>query len=548
MLGFSDGVKESGNMEGRRRGESREMDKNVRKLLEQFTRNRSSLLPMLQKVQETDEYISPETIREISRFLDISENEIYSVASFYSRFRFTRPDGQPLSAAQAQEEIARCELSVLRPGEVRIALRNAGHIDPENIHDYIAREGYSGLAKALKMTPEEVIEEVSRSGLRGRGGAGFSTAEKWRSCREAEGTEKYLICNAAEGDPGACTNRILLENDPHAVLEGILIAAYATGAGHGLIYVNAESVLALSRLKTALKQMEEHKLFGDAIQGSDFNFHIEVVERPHAFACGEETALIRSLEGKRSVPYPRPPFPAVSGFQGKPTVVNNAETLAHVSAILQKGPEWFASHGSGQSKGTKILTLAGNVMRPGVVEVPMGMTLRQIIYEIGEGILQRKDFKAVQTGGPTGGWLPANALDLPFDYEHLTAAGSIMGSGSMIVADSSACAVDLAKHSLFFLQAESCGKCVFCREGTIQMAEILTDISEGRGRPHDIDLLLKLGAGMKLGALCALGRTAPNPVLTTITHFRGEYEAHIKEMRCPAGVCENLQPSFEAKA
>jgi NADH:ubiquinone oxidoreductase subunit F (NADH-binding) len=523
------------------------MDKNVRKLLEQFTRNRSSLLPMLQKAQKSDGYISPETIREISRFLDISENEIYSVASFYPRLCFTLPDVQSLSAAQAQEEIARCELSV-RPGEIRIALRNVGHIDPENIHDYIAREGYGGFAKALKMTPEKVIEEVSRAGLRGRGGAGFSTAEKWRSFREAEGTEKYLICNAAESDPRAYTNRILLEYDPHAVLEGILIAAYATGAGHGLIYVNAEYVLALSRLKTALKQMEEHKLFGDVIQGSDFNFHIEVVERPHAFACGEETALIRSLEGKRSVPYSRPPFPAVSGFQGKPTVVNNAETLAHVSAILQKGPEWYASYGTEQSKGTKVLTLAGNVMRPGVVEVPMGMTLRQIIYEIGEGILEGKNFKAVQTGGPTGGWLPANALDLPFDYEHLTAAGSIMGSGSMIVADSSACAVDLAKHSLFFLQAESCGKCVFCREGTIQMAEILTDISEGRGKPHDIDLLLKLGAGMKLGALCALGRTAPNPVLTTITHFRGEYEAHIKEMRCPAGVCEKLQPSFEAKA
>jgi NADH:ubiquinone oxidoreductase subunit F (NADH-binding) len=523
------------------------MDNNVGKLMEQFTRERSNLLPILQKVQELEEYVSPETIREISRFLDISENEIYSVASFYSRFRFTRPSDRSPSIAHPQEEAVRRELSV-RAGEIRIALRNVGHIDPENINDYIAREGYSGLVKALKITPEEIIEEVNKSGLRGRGGAGFSTAEKWRSCHDEPGNEKYLICNAAEGDPVSCTARTLLENDPHAVLEGILIAAYATGATHGLTYVNAEYTLALSRLKTALKQMEEHRLLGDAILDSGFNFHIEVVEGPAAFVCGEETALIRSLEGRRSVPYTRPPFPTASGLQGKPTNINNVETLAHVSAILQKGAEWYASHGTEQSKGTKILTLAGNVTRPGVIEVPMGMTFRQIVYEIGGGIPEGKDFKAVQTGGPTGGWLPASALDLPFDYEHLAAARSIMGSGSMIVADSRTCAVDLAKHSLLFTQVESCGKCVFCREGTMQLAEILTDISEGRGRPHDIDLLLKLGEGMKLGAFCALGRTAPNPVLTTITHFRGEYEAHIKEMRCPAGVCKKLQPLPEAKA
>ncbi len=523
------------------------MDKRAREVVEQFTRERSSLLPILKKVQEAETYLSPEAIREISHFLDISENEIYSIASFYALFRFTRPGEQSPPMTHPQEKVVSCELRV-RAGEVRIALRNVGHIDPENIDGYIAREGYKGLAKALKMPPEKIIEEVKESGLRGRGGAGFSTAEKWRSFRQAEGTEKYLICNATEGDPLSCTTRTLLENDPHGVLEGILIAAHATGAVDGLIYVNAEYTLALSRLRTALKQIEEHRLLGDTTQGLGFHFHIEVVEGPAAFVCGEETALIRSLEGMRSVPSARPPFPTESGLRGKPTLIHNAETLAHVSAILQNGPEWYASHGTERSKGTKMLTLAGNVMQPGVIEVPLGMTLRKIIYEMGKGIPDGKDFKAVQTGGPTGGWLPADALDLPFDYEPLAAAGSIMGSGSLNVADSRACAVDLARRSLLFTQSESCGKCVFCREGSMQMAEILTDISEGKGRPHDIDLLLKLGVGMNSGAFCAFGRTAPNPVLTTIRDFREEYEAHIREMRCPVGVCEMLQTSHEAKA
>jgi NADH:ubiquinone oxidoreductase subunit F (NADH-binding) len=516
------------------------MDKQLREAIGQYTKERSKLIPILQKVQEAEGYLSQNALKEISLFLDISENEIYSIASFYPKFRFSPPEDPSLSSAHTEKvEKVKCE-SRLRPGETRIALRNVGHIDPEKIDDYIAREGYSGLGKALKMTPEEVIDEVNLSGLRGRGGAGFSTAEKWRSCHDEPDNEKYLICNGIEGDPVSCTTRTLLENDPHAVLEGILITAYAIGAAHGLIYVNAEYTSALSRLKTALKQMDEHRLLGDAIQGSGFNFRIEVVEGPGIFVCGEETALIRSLEGKRGVPYTRPPFPTASGFQSKPTIVNNAETLAHVSAILQKGPEWYTTHGTEQSKGTKMLTLAGNVKWPGVMEVPMGMTLRQIVYEMGGGIPEGKDFKAVQTGGPTGGWLSSNALDLAFDYEPLTAAGSIMGSGSLNVADSHACAVDLAKRSLFFTQAESCGKCVFCREGTMQLAEILTDISEGRGRPHDIDLLLKLGEGMKLGAFCALGRTAPNPVLTTIRDFREEYETHVKKQQCPAKVCKGL--------
>ena len=431
------------------------------------------------------------------------------------------------------------ELPMFRP-QVRIALRNCGYIDPGNIYHYIANSGYSGLARALEMTPEEVIEEVSRSGLRGRGGAGFPTGSKWRFCHDAPGREKYLICNAHEGYPGAFMGRSLLEGDPHSVLEGILIGAYAIGATHGYIYINNGYTLAIARLKTALKQMEDYGLLGDNILSSSFSFHIEVKEGAGDFVCGEETAMIRSLEGKRGMPYPRPPFPVTSGLMGKPTNINNVETWANVSAILQKGAKWYSGYGTEQSKGTKVFTLAGKVTRTGLIEVPMGITLRQIIYDIGGGIPDGKDFKAVQIGGSSGGCLPASALDLPVDYEHLTDAGSIMGSGSIVVADSDTCMVDLAKHSLSFTQAESCGECVLCREGTLQLLEILKDITESRGKPEDIDLLLELGEGMKLGSLCALGRTAPNPVLTTIQNFREEYITHIKRKRCPTRVCQKL--------
>jgi NADH:ubiquinone oxidoreductase subunit F (NADH-binding) len=322
----------------------------------------------------------------------------------------------------------------------------------------------------------------------------------------------------------------------------MLIGAYAIGATQGYIYIPAEYTLAIARLKTALEQMEDYGLLGDNILGSNFSFHIEVKEGASAFICGEETALIRSLEGKRGMPYPRPPFPATSGLMGKPTIVNNVETWADVSAILPKGAEWYAGYGTEQSKGTKIFALDGKVMRTGLIEVPMGITLRQIVYDIGGGIPDGKELKAAQIGGPTGGCLPASDSDIPVDYEHLTDAGSIMGSGGVIVADSDTCMVDLAKKSLSFAQAESCGECVFCREGTTQMLEILTDITEGRGKPEDLDLLLELGEGAKLGSLCALGRTAPNPVLTTIQNFREEYEAHIKRKQCPAKVCPKLIP------
>jgi NADH-quinone oxidoreductase subunit F len=434
------------------------------------------------------------------------------------------------------------ELPMFKP-QLRIALRNCGYIDPKNINHYIASSGYSGLDRALGMTAKELIEEISQSGLRGGGGAGFPTGTKWRFCHDAPGSEKYLICNAAEGDPAVHKDRLLLESDPHSVLEGMLIGAYAIGATCGYIYIPAEYTLAVDRLKTALKQMEDNGLLGDNILGSNFSFNIEVKEGAGAFVCGEETALIRSLEGKRGMPYPRPPFPTTSGLRGKPTNINNVETWANVSAILQKGAEWYAGYGTEQSKGTKVLALAGKVKRPGLIEVPMGITLRQIVYDIGGGIPDGKDFKAVLIGGPTGGCLPESALDLPVDYEHLTEHGAIMGSGSMIVADSDTCMVDLAKYSLSFTQAESCGECVLCREGTVQMLEFLTDITEGRGKPKDIDLLLELSEGIKLGSLCALGGTAPNPVQTTIRYFREEYEAHIKRKQCPAKVCQRLLSS-----
>jgi NADH-quinone oxidoreductase subunit F len=431
------------------------------------------------------------------------------------------------------------DLPMLKP-QVRIALRNCGHIDPEDIMQYIANGGYSGLDRALRMSPEEIIAEVKKSGLRGRGGAGFSTGQKWEFCRKAAGNEKFVICNADEGDPGAFMNRLLLEGDPHAVLEGIVIGAYAIGATQGYIYCRAEKPLAIIRLKTALKQAEEIGLVGNNILDSGFNFPIEVREGAGAFVCGEETALILSIEGMRGMPRPRPPFPSTSGLWGQPTNINNVETWGNISAIFQKDADWYNGFGTKTSKGTKTFSLAGKIERTGLIEVPLGITLRQIVYDIGGGVINGKALKAVQTGGPSGGCLPASLIDLPVDYESLTQAGTIMGSGGMIVADSDTCMVDMAKYFLFFTQAESCGKCVPCREGTMQMLEILTDITEGRGKPDDIDLLLHLAEGIKSGSLCALGGMAPNPILTTLKYFRDEYEAHINEKRCPARVCNKL--------
>jgi NADH-quinone oxidoreductase subunit F len=434
------------------------------------------------------------------------------------------------------------ELPVLKP-QVRLALRNCGHIDPSDLKQYIANGGYSGFTRALTMSREEVIAEIGKSGLRGRGGAGASTSFKWERLLEAPGNEKYIICNADEGDPGAFMDRSLLEGDPHAVLEGILIGAYATGANFAYIYCRAEYPLAIERLETALAQMRENNLLGKNILGSGFDLEIVIKEGAGAFVCGEETALIASIEGKRGMPRSRPPFPAVSGVWGKPTNVNNVETWGDISAIMQRGADWYATFGTEKSKGTKTFALAGKVKRTGLIEVPMGIRLGDIIYEIGGGIVDDKQFKSVQTGGPSGGCLPASLMDISVDYESLAAAGSIVGSGGMIVGDEDTCMVDLAKFFISFTQAESCGKCLPCREGGRELLNVLERISDGEGREGDIEYMEWLANLMKSGSLCALGQTSPNPVLTTIKYFREEYEEHIKLGYCRAGVCTELVKS-----
>ncbi len=423
----------------------------------------------------------------------------------------------------------------------RIILRNCGRINPERIDDYIATGGYESLRKALlEMTPEKVIDEVKRSGLRGRGGAGFSTGQKWEFCYKAPGDQKYMICNADEGDPGAFMDRSTMEGDPYTVIEGMTIAAYAIGASEGYIYIRAEYPLAVKRVLLAIKQAEEKGFLGKSILGTGFSFCIHVKEGAGAFVCGEETALMASIEGKRGMPRPRPPFPAQSGLWGKPSNINNVKSLATVPVIIARGADWYAQIGTEKSKGTAVFALTGKIANSGLVEVPMGFPLQEIIYGIGGGIPDGKRFKAVQTGGPSGGCLPASLINQPVDYETLAEAGSIMGSGGMVVMDEDTCMVDVARYFLSFTQAESCGKCVPCRLGTKQMLDILNDITHGRGKLEDIDLLLSLGEQVKVGSLCGLGQTAPNPVLTTIRYFRDEYEEHIKKHHCRAAVCEGL--------
>ena len=425
-------------------------------------------------------------------------------------------------------------------GQMRIAARNCGLIDPTNIHHYVARGGYQGLAKALQMDPHDVIAEVKKSGLRGRGGAGFPTGMKWEFCSKSVSDTKYVICNADEGDPGAFMDRAVLESDPHCVLEGMVICGYAIGATNGYIYVRAEYPLALERLNVAIGQMHESGLLGENILGTEFSFDVAIEMGAGAFVCGEETAMLASLEGRRGMPRSRPPFPAVSGLHGKPTNINNVETFANVSAIVSRGADEFTKYGTENSPGTKTFALAGKIVRTGLVEVPLGITLRRIIFDIGGGIPEGKEFKAVQTGGPSGGCLPASLLDLPVDYDSLTKAGSIMGSGGMIVMDEDTCVVDIARYFLEFTQNESCGKCAPCRLGTRQMLNMLNDITIGKGRKGDVDLLVEMGQVIKKGSLCGLGQTAPNPVLTTTRYFRDEYDAHVNERRCPARVCPAL--------
>lgn len=424
--------------------------------------------------------------------------------------------------------------------EKLVLLENCGRIDPEEIEHYLARDGYAGLAKALQRRPDEIIEEVKRSGLRGRGGAGFPTGQKWEICRRSPGRPKYVIANADEGDPGAFMDRAILESDPHAVLEGLIIAGYAVGARKGYIYVRAEYPLAVKRMSIAIEQAQEKGLLGRNILDSGFNFEVELFQGSGAFVCGEETALIASIEGRPGLPHHRPPYPATKGLFGKPTVINNVKTLASVPRIIRRGADWFADIGTEGSKGTAVFALAGKILNTGLTEVPMGTTLRQVIFDIGGGVPGGKKFKAVQIGGPSGGCLPEEALDLPIDFDSLTQAGAMMGSGGMVVLDEDDCMVDIARYFLEFTQRESCGKCTPCRLGTKQMLEMLVDITQGRGQEGDIELLEELAQDVKAASLCALGRTAPNPVLTTLRYFRDEYEAHIKEKRCPALKCSAL--------
>ncbi len=429
------------------------------------------------------------------------------------------------------------ELPMLK-GQERIVLRNCGIIDPENIKQYIATGGFKGLQNAFRKGAEGVIKEVDVSGLRGRGGAGFPTSRKWELCRQASGNHKYLICNADEGDPGAFMNRSLIEGDPFALLEGMIIAAYAIGANNGYIYIRAEYPLAIERLEIAIKQMLEIKLLGKNILNSGFDFDITLKEGAGAFVCGEETALIASIEGKRGMPRSRPPYPAVSGLNGKPTTINNVETLATIPNILRKGGKWFAGFGTEKSKGTKTFALVGKVRRTGLIEVPLGISLRKVIFDIGGGTY--KPFKAVQTGGPSGGCLSTKHLDLSIDYESLTAAGTIMGSGGLIVMDDNACMVDVARYFLKFTSKESCGKCTPCRVGTDKMTEVLNKIVEGKGEESDLETLRRLAETITNGSLCGLGQTAPNPVITTLKYFLEEYKEHIENERCPAAVCRDL--------
>ena len=430
-------------------------------------------------------------------------------------------------------------IPTLKP-QIRLVLQNCGLIDPTNLNHYLANKGYSGLKKALSLSPVQTIEEVKLSGLRGRGGAGFPTFRKWQFCHDAPGSRKYLVCNADEGDPGAFMNRSLIEGDPHSLLEGMIIAGYAIGSDTGYIYCRAEYPLAIERLQHAISQAEEMNFLGDNIIGSDYSFHIKIKEGAGAFVCGEETALIASIEGHRGMPRPRPPFPAIEGLWGKPTIINNVETLASVARIFQNDASWFSQYGTEKSKGTKTFALVGKVKNSGLIEVPLGISLRQIIFDIGGGVANDKKFKAVQTGGPSGGCVPFELLDIPVEYESLKQAGTIMGSGGLVVMDENTCMVDVARYFLDFARKESCGKCTPCRLGTKQMLDILEDICAGKGTIEDIDLLESLSIGIIKGSICGLGQTAPNPVITTIKYFRHEYEEHIRDKKCTSLVCKEL--------
>ncbi len=454
-----------------------------------------------------------------------------------------KPGGMPVDRLSYHNPVTDKPVPIYRDipfyrQQERNILKGCGKIDPEDIDDYFSAGGYRAIRKAIfEMAPDEVIAEVERSGLRGLGGAGFPTGIKWGACRRASGEDKYVICNADEGDPGAFQDRSVMEGNPHSVIEGMIIAAYAIGAQRGLIYVRAEYPLAVKRLRIAIEQARKKGFLGRGILDSDVDFDIKIFQGAGAFVCGEETALIASIEGLRGMPRMKPPFPARSGLWGAPTLINNVKTYANIPLIIANGSEWFATRGTENSKGTVVFSLTGKVANCGLIEVPIGITLRNIIYDIGGGIPDGKAFKAVQTGGPSGGCLPESLLDMSVDFDSLVLAVSIMSSGGLVVMDEDTCMFDVARYFLDFTQRESCGQCIPCRLGTKQMFDILNDITKGQGRPGDIELLLELSESVKESSICGLGKTAPNPVFTTLRYFRDEYDAHIHEKRCPAGVC-----------
>jgi bidirectional [NiFe] hydrogenase diaphorase subunit len=453
----------------------------------------------------------------------------------------TPEDAPDIVQSLGQGQVSRLQPQSELPSasrQLKVVLENSGKIDPERVEDYIAAVGYAALIKALtSMTPAQVIEEVVHSGLRGRGGAGFPTGLKWTTVAKTAGDRRFVICNADEGDPGAFMDRSVLESDPHRVLEGMAIAAYAVGATQGYIYIRAEYPLAVKRLRVAIRQAERQRLLGNNIAETTFAFHVEVRLGAGAFVCGEETALIASIEGKRGLPRPRPPYPAQEGLWGCPTLINNVETFANIPPIIRHGGEWFAGIGTDKSKGTKVFALAGRVNNTGLIEVPMGITLREIVFDIGGGVPDGRRFKAVQTGGPSGGCIPEQFLAMPVDYESLAQVGSIMGSGGMIVMDDTSCMVDVARYFMEFCMTESCGKCIPCRVGTVHMYDLLTKIASGTASDADLELLEALCGLVRDTSLCGLGQTAPNPVVSTLHYFRDEYMAHIRDKTCPAGVC-----------
>ncbi len=521
------------------------MDEKIHSLIKQFRENDGNILSLLQETQEAFGYIPEEAVNIFSKELNIPASNFYGVSTFYSQLHLNQDTVQPViddhiisGGPVARKHSADDKFN---EKQTKLILSACGNIDPENIEAYKAVDGYSAIEKVLtSMTPEELIDTIKKSGLRGRGGSGFPTGIKWEACLNAQSDQKYIICNADEGDPGVFKDRAVLEGNPHSVIEALAIGAYAVGATKGYVYLRAENSLALQRLKKAIAEAREKGYLGTNLFNKGFDFDIAIKQGAGSFVCGEETALIESMEGHRGMSRAKPVFPVQHGLWGKPTVVNNIETLANIPYIISKGPEWFASIGTENSKGTKLFSLMGKVKNTGLIEVPMGITLREVIYDIGGGMEDDRKFKAVHVGGPLGSSFRADMLDMKLDYESLKKAGSIFGSGGIIVLDEDNCMVDMAKYFVSFTRAESCGKCVPCRIGTKRLLDILDRITKGSGKEEDIKILEKLGKDIKAASLCGLGQEAPNPVLSTIKYFRDEYETHIRDRKCPANVCSEL--------